>query len=117
MKWVDDPKYYGPDRRRRTVDPRRPERRNGDEFSGAEPSVAMAIRQLRLRLIDANTPRGLTEVRSRISGIAQLATLQNKHEAAQLLTKLHLALGDKSQSARVLERIDEILNRVVELGS
>ncbi|MBX3429871.1 MAG: hypothetical protein KF779_09835 [Hyphomonadaceae bacterium] len=116
MKWVDDPKYYGPDRRRRNVDPRRPDRRNGDGASVAAPSIAMAIRQLRMRLLDANTPRGLADLRDRIKGIAQLATLQNKHQAAQLLTKLHTALGDSSQCTRVLGQIDQILNRVVELG-
>jgi len=80
MLWVDHESYFGPDRRRKHGGLRMRERRRYD-YAGNPPPVATALRQLRLRVLDA-TGAGADKFVARAQGVAQLADIQHEPDAA-----------------------------------
>lgn len=89
MLWVDNESYFGPDRRQsetlRIVERRRA---NG---AGSPPPLSTALRQLRLRVLDARGS-GVGAFVNRVQGTALLAEMQNEPEAAVELNALGLTL-------------------------
>lgn len=54
-KWVDNPDYFGPDRRQRTGQKRWGDRRRSDETSQFPP-LGQLLRRLRVQMLGLNTP-------------------------------------------------------------
>jgi len=86
MLWVDQDSYFGPDRRRKAAGLRMRERRH-DNYAAMPPSLSIAMRQLRMRVIDA-CGRGAAQFADRAQSTAMLARLQNEREASDALTSL-----------------------------
>lgn len=55
-KWVDNPDYIGPDRRRRSGPKRWKERRHLDETASQRPALGALLRRLRVVLTGLNQP-------------------------------------------------------------
>lgn len=115
MKWVDVRTFTGLDRRKRKPSLRFAERRNGDATSDP-PSSASAIRQLRVRAMEANSPEGVRAFAQRAAAVAALA---EKRLELQLSADLTWLAG-RILSAPHLDwraRLDEHLGRIaVALG-
>lgn len=107
MRWVDNDSYFGPDRRER-VSLRLYERRRHDD-AGAPPPLGTALRQLRLRVLDARGP-GVDAFVSRVHGTALLAEMQNEPDVAIELNALGSTLAG-SHMADVRVKIYKSLDR------
>ena len=90
MLWVDNDTYFGPDRRQNAGGLRWTDRRREDR-AGTPPPLSTALRQLRLRVLDAQGT-GVNAFVNRVQGTAALAELQNEPEVAFELNNLGLAL-------------------------
>jgi hypothetical protein len=90
MLWVDNDTYFGPDRRQHGRGLRWTDRRRGD-CAGTPPPLSTALRQLRLRVLDAQGA-GVNAFVNRVQGTAALAELQNEPEVAFELNNLGLVL-------------------------
>lgn len=90
MLWVDQETYFGPDRRQADAGLRFVERRRVNH-AASPPPLATALRQLRLRVLDARGS-GVSAFVNRVHGTAALAALQNEPEAANELDKLGVTL-------------------------
>jgi len=88
MQWVDQENYFGADRRRKSGGLRVRERRRYD-YVGAPPSLTIALRQLRMRVIDAHG-QGAAIFAERARAVAELARIQKEFDAADALTALAL---------------------------
>ncbi len=88
MQWVDQDSYFGTDRRRKSGGLRVRERRRYD-YVGLPPSVTIALRQLRMRVIDAHGP-GAARFAERVRAVALLAQMQQEYDASQALAALAL---------------------------
>jgi hypothetical protein len=75
MRWVDHKKFVGVDRRRARPALKFGERRQHSSAAEA-PSLASAVRLLRVRAQSANTPEGVASFADRAKAIAELAQLQ-----------------------------------------
>lgn len=86
MLWVDHNNYLGPDRRgRRSL--RLTERRR-ELAVGQPPALGTALRQLRLRVIDAKGAAGLAAFSARASAVALLAEARGRRPVADILMRL-----------------------------
>ncbi len=90
MLWVDNETYFGPDRRQQCGGLRFTDRRR-KACAGAPPPLSTALRQLRLRVLDAQGP-GVNAFVNRVQGTAVLAELQDEPEVAFELKTLGMAL-------------------------
>lgn len=86
MLWVDQPSYYGPDRRRLPSALRLVERRRHNRAT-TPPPFGNALRQLRLMVIDAEGERA-DAFAVRAEGVAALARAHSEPEAASMLSNL-----------------------------
>lgn len=86
MLWVDHDSYFGPDRRQTPSGLRLIERRR-ENRAAPPPSLNVALRNLRLRVIDANGPAADRFV-ERLNGTALLANMHSEPEAAFELSSL-----------------------------
>jgi len=86
MLWVDHDSYFGPDRRRKSGGLRMRERRRYD-FAGLPPSLPIAMRQLRLRVLDARGP-GAGHFADRAQATALLAQMNHEMETSDELSSL-----------------------------
>lgn len=91
MLWIDNDTYFGPDRRQHESGLRLSERRRKDS-AGNPPPLNTALRQLRLRVLDAQGP-GVNAFVSRVQGTAMLAELQDEPEVAFELNNLGVTLN------------------------
>jgi hypothetical protein len=101
MLWVDHESYFGPDRRRKHGGLRMRERRRYD-YAANPPPVPTALRQLRMRVLDA-AGAGVNGFAARAQGVAQLAEMQHEPDAADALRAMarkvtHWAGQDVRQS-------------------
>jgi hypothetical protein len=96
MLWVDQDSYFGPDRRRKSGGLRVRERRRYD-YAGQPPSLPIALRQLRLRVLDARGA-GASLFADRAQATALLAQMNHEYEASDELSSLAM------QAARGVER-------------
>jgi hypothetical protein len=90
MLWIDDDNYFGPDRRQADGGLRLIERRRANK-AASPPPLATALRQLRLRVLDARGA-GVEAFVIRVQGTAALADLLNEPDVAFELNNLGLAL-------------------------
>lgn len=84
MLWVDHDSYFGPDRRRKLGGLRMRERRRYD-YAGAPPPLNTALRQLRMRILDARGA-GAARLSDRAHSVAMLAASHGEHDAAHELS-------------------------------
>jgi len=90
MLWVDHASYFGPDRRRkgglRVLERRR------ENYAGPAPSLSIALRQLRMRVINAegHNTRDFIE---RLRGVALIARAHKEIATSNALASLADALG------------------------
>jgi hypothetical protein len=96
MLWIDHENYFGPDRRKaaklRLVERRR------ENCAGNPPPLGTALRQFRMRVLDAYGPRSDAFV-ARALGMAQLAEMQDEPEAATALARL-AGLAERGRERR-----------------
>ncbi|MBL8532104.1 MAG: hypothetical protein JNK94_10250 [Hyphomonadaceae bacterium] len=86
MLWVDHQNYFGPDRRRKGAGLRVRERRR-ENYAGPPPPLATALRQLRMRVLEADAQR-VTSFIDRAQGVAALADMGHEYETAHVLSSL-----------------------------
>ncbi|ANP46892.1 hypothetical protein [Candidatus Viadribacter manganicus] len=109
MLWVDNDSYFGPDRRRKLGGLRVRERRRYN-CAGHPPPLSTALRQLRMRILDARGPAAAT-LSDRAYAVASLADAQGEHDAAhELSTFAAAALRGRNQDMRSVLYLD--LDRV-----
>jgi hypothetical protein len=108
MLWIDLETYFGPDRRHAHDGLRILERRRANR-AGSPPPLATALRQLRLRVLDARGP-GVSAFVNRVHGTAALADLQAESEAAHELNRLSVTL-DRTSLDDVRQHIYASLDR------
>lgn len=99
MKWIDHPDYFGPDRRRSWFSMRLLDRRENN-LAGPPPPLSTALRQLRLRVLEAYGER-LEIFITRVESTALLARLNNEPDASAALLRLAaVAYLGKSRDVR-----------------
>jgi hypothetical protein len=86
MLWVDHDSYFGPDRRRKPTGLRMRERRRYD-LASTPPSLPIAMRQLRFRVIDARG-KGAALFAERAQATAVLAQMQREAGACDALSSI-----------------------------
>jgi len=96
MLWVDHQNYFGPDRRNAHRGLRLRERRHHN-CAGNPPPLATALRQLRLRVIDARG-QGAAVFSDRAQSVALLAQLNNEYEASDTLSSLAMTAARGRES-------------------
>lgn len=89
MTWVDHDNYFGPDRRRKPIGLRVRERRRYN-YAGPVPPLNTALRQLRMRVLDARGPAA-ARLSDRARAVAMLAVTHGEHEAAHALSSFAAA--------------------------
>lgn len=109
MLWVDHTSYYGPDRRRKAAGLRVRERRRYNAACDP-PSLPIALRQLRLRILDARGP-GTAPFIDRLQGAAIIAHIHGEDDASDALSSLAMTLA-RAQGADVRSALYEGLDRV-----
>jgi hypothetical protein len=112
MDWVDYKDYFGPDRRRgrnkRLLDRRK------EEVSGRPPSLRTALRQLRMRVLEAEGA-GTEAFIARVQAVVTLAAIHDEPKAGEMLSRmaLHLmrskSLDVRQQLYRALDKIQEAI--------
>jgi hypothetical protein len=113
MLWIDCESYFGPDRRRKPAGMRLRERRRYN-CAGNPPPLNTALRQLRMRILDARGPAAAAFA-NRARAVASLAASQGEHDAAQRLSTLAVVAsrglnGDvRSQLYQELDRVHAVL--------
>ena len=86
MLWVDHESYFGPDRRSNTGGLRLLERRKHN-CAGDPPALNVALRNLRLRVLDAHGP-GAERFTQRLAATALLAESLEERQTAFELSSL-----------------------------
>jgi hypothetical protein len=109
MLWVDHPSYFGPNRRRKPGGLRVRERRRYD-CAGNAPPLSTALRQLRMRILDARGP-GAAALSDRAGAVATLAVAQGEYDAAQALSAL-AATALRGRTVDVRPSLYQDLDRV-----
>jgi hypothetical protein len=92
LKWVDVASYFGPDRRSGAFSHFIMERRRRQSV-GSPPPLHAALRQLRVRLLDAETSEGRRALQERLTATALLADAQGRTRIGDHLMRLAEALG------------------------
>ena len=90
MLWIDEDTYFGPDRRQVNGGVRLRERRRANR-AGDPPPLSTALRQLRLRVLDARGS-GVEAFVSRVESTALLAEMQGEPDVAFELANLGMTL-------------------------
>lgn len=108
MLWVDHESYCGPDRRRHRAGLRMHERRR-DNLASPPPPLSTAMRQLRLRVLDAHGA-GMDAFITRAHGVATLARAQGEHATAAALLSL-ATMAAHSRLSDVRPALYEALDR------
>lgn len=107
LKWVDVASYFGPDRRSGGFSHFIMERRRRQAV-GSPPALQAALRQLRMRLLDAETSQGRRALQERLRATALLADAQGRTRIGDHLMRLAEALErGKGDVAATLQ--DELL--------
>lgn len=86
MSWIDDQDYFGPDRRTRST--LRLTNRRQRNLAGVAPHLGTALRQLRMRVIDAFGDDGIQSFVERAQGVSALARQCYRPQIADLLDKM-----------------------------
>jgi hypothetical protein len=114
MNWVDIDGYVGPDRRKRA----RPRLLDRRRFNAAReaPSIAVLLRQLHLRALDAalGDAATLAKYRTRVQAIAALARERGEASAAGWLDVLWAKLQPRALGDRARASAGDVICRYVQ---
>lgn len=104
LKWVDTFSYFGPDRRSGVFSHLFLERRRHDEAS-SPPPLSAALRQLRVRVLEVETPEGRRRLKERLLATSLLADAHGRGALSDVLTDLAAKLdaGDKGLGSADLQ--------------
>lgn len=112
MEWVDYKGYFGADRRRgrtkRLLDRRK------EDVSGRAPSLRTALRQLRMRVLEAEGA-GAEAFVARVQAVVTLAAIHDEPKAGDMLSRmaLHLMRANgtdvREQLYRAIDKIQEAI--------
>jgi hypothetical protein len=109
MLWVDQAKYYGPDRRVGSAFRLRDRRR--ENAAAAMPTLDNAVRQLRLQVIDVRGMGQQAMFMDRLRAVALIADTSGKARSSQILSGLAHSL-EKSAGQDMRPQIYEQLDRL-----
>ena len=109
MLWIDHASYFGPDRRRKPSGMRIRERRRYD-YAGHAPPLNTALRQLRMRILEAQGP-GAAALSDRARGVAMLAVSCGEDDAAHELSAF-AAIALRGRNGDVRPTLYQELDRV-----
>jgi hypothetical protein len=102
--------YIGPDRRKaRSM---RLVNRRKDDLSGPPPSIATALRQLRIKVFETDSPAGMKDFIERCRAVAILANEANERPVANVIMDMARKL-EKVNGQDVRDKIYPILDRAV----
>ncbi|MEQ1618185.1 MAG: hypothetical protein ABL883_07555 [Terricaulis sp.] len=108
MDWVDYKDYFGPDRRRgrnkRLLDRRK------DDISTRAPSLRTALRQLRMRVLEAEGA-GAEIFIQRVQAVVTLAAIHDEPKAGDMLSRMAIHLM-RANGADVREQLYRALDKV-----
>jgi len=106
MRWVDVKSYVGLDRRGkrglRLFD------RRSESIDSNPPSLATALRQLRLRCFDVQDAEGVAAFCERTGAIAQLAEATGEAAVAMRLARLNERTKNWPQGADLAPMVEEL---------
>jgi hypothetical protein len=109
MDWVDYKAYFGPDRRRgrgkRLLDRRK------DNVAGRIPALRTALRQLRMRVLDTQTPEGAEAFVQRVQATVTLAAIHDEPKAGDMLSRMAIHLM-RANGADVREQLYRALDKI-----
>ncbi len=108
--WVDYKGYFGPDRRKARAGVRLRDRRHED-YAGRPPCLRTALRQLRMRVLEAHGQAGMNEFLQRLHGVILLAEAHKEPKVVRMLTSLKPALA-RAGARDIRQAIYEYLDRV-----
>jgi hypothetical protein len=112
MRWVDHFNYFGPDRRGADFSFFFLERRR-TKGVGKPPALHTALRQLRVRLADAEDAQGRSALQERLTATALLADAQGFSTVADALKTLASVLdASRGDKADPRPRLDAELSRI-----
>ena len=109
MLWVDQAKYYGPDRRVANVF-RFPDRRR-ENLADRMPSLDNAVRQLRLQVIDVRGVGPQAMFMDRLRAVSIIADEKGQTRSSSILNGLAGALeksGGKDMRPQIYEQLDRL---------
>jgi len=109
MLWVDQSRYYGPDRRIANVFRLRDRRR--ENYAESMPSLDNAVRQLRLQVIDVRGVGPQAMFMDRLRAVALIADEGGKAKSSQILNALAHALevsAGKDMRPAIYEQLDRL---------
>lgn len=113
-RWVDNNRYFGPDRRRAFYSVVNNERRVVNAASNA-PSLWSALRKLRFHAMDAYGQTGVDAFIGRLKGVALLAEANDETEIWEELTVISVALSANPRGqdprAEILRKLDSVCTR------
>jgi hypothetical protein len=104
LKWIDVSSYFGPDRRTGVFSHFFLERRHL-EAAGHPPALRAALRQLRVRVLNASSDNGRRALHQRLTATAVLADAQGHPAIGDLLSQL----ADTLESAKVSGDMSAVL--------
>lgn len=111
MDWVDYKGYVGPDRRRgrskRLLDRRK------DNVASRPPSLRTALRQLRMRVIEAEGAAGAEAFVQRVQSIVTLAAIHDEPKVSEMLSRMAIHLM-RANGADVREQLYRALDKIQE---
>lgn len=96
MRWVDHKSFFGLDRRQRRAALRLNERRR-EASDGEPPSLAAALRQLRVRAMAAYTTDGVAEFIERARAVAELAQAFGEIAIGRALMRIVAEVASRPQ--------------------
>lgn len=100
LKWIDVSSYFGPDRRTGAFSHFLLNRRH-EEKAGHPPALAAALRQLRVRVLNASDADGRRALHQRLTATALLADAQGHGAIGDLLTHMAESLEAAGESCDV----------------
>lgn len=109
MDWVDYKGYFGPDRRRGR-NKRLLERRKED-VSMRPPSLRTALRQLRMRVLEAEGEAGTEAFVQRVQAVVTLSAIHDEPKAGDMLSRMAIHLM-RANGADVREQLYRALDKV-----
>jgi hypothetical protein len=109
MLWVDEERYYGPDRR--VANNFRLHDRRRENRADYKPSLDNAVRQLRLLVIDVRGVGKQSMFAERLRATALIAGASGKHRSADILNSLATQLERNSSDdfrPHIYEQLDRL---------
>lgn len=89
--------------------------RRQEDYAGRPPCLRTALRQLRLRVIEAQGPGGVKDFIARAKGVATLAVQHNEPEVSRMLLSLSAGLanaGQRDAREAIYGYIDRIADKI-----